>query len=169
MSVSITFSADQGGSSISSVNHNNIDNGAQGATQNIFIRHDGDNEITSCTLYIQAYTGSYVGGASAADDYNELIAWGDAWSEAGDGGFEMNQNTKNGSISWQVHKTGQGTASVPIALSRNTIVGAGGAGDAGTIDSGEDAHVQLRVNIPAGEDTAGIRQFDQVLGFTFTS
>lgn len=169
MSVSITFSINQGGSSISDLNHDNIDNGAQGATQHVYIRHDGDNEITSCTLYMQAYTGSYVGGASAADDYNELIAWGDAWAAAGDGGFEINQDLVGGfqDSNWVVHKTGQGTSAVPIPLDGDCIVG--GPGTDGEIGSGEDAHVQLRVNIPAGEDTAGIRQFDQVFGFTFTS
>ena len=169
MSVPITFSASQDGVPISSVNHENIDNGDQGATQNIFINHTGDNEITSCTFYIQAYTGSYVGGASAADDYNELIAWGDAWAAAGDGGFEINQDLAGGFLdpTWTVHKTGQGTSAVPIPLDGDCIVG--GPGTNGEIGSGEDAHVQLRVNIPAGEDIAGIRQFETVFSYTYTS
>jgi hypothetical protein len=40
----------------------------------------------------------------------------------------------------------------------------------GTIPNGvNNATFQMRIKVPTDEDTAGIRQFDQVMKYTFTS
>jgi len=166
MTVNITWSENAGGSAITSVSWGNIQNGDEATAKDVYFWHDGTEKITNCQLYIQPFSGTYNGSASAQDDYNELIAWGDG---ASDEGFLLNQNTENGSSSYQTHNSSQGTASAPFTLSRNAVIGAGGAGTAGELDAGETAHIQVKIKVPSGEDTAGTRQFDQCLKYTYTS
>jgi hypothetical protein len=159
----------QGAEITSDLSWGNISNGSSSDDQ-LYIRHNGTAKITACEFYIQAYTGSYTGGASASDDYTELIAWGDGDDAEG---FLIDQNTENGAEDFQTHKTSQGTSTTAFSLSRNTIIGAGGAGTEGEIEGSvvgaEEAHIQARIAVPAAEDTAGTRQFDQCLSYTYTS
>jgi len=164
MVVSITWSLSSGGAAASSPqNHGTVGNGDTGSALDLYIRHDGSNEITGVGFYIRAYSGgSYDGDGTPADDYNELIAWGDAWVTAGDGGIEIAQNAS--SPTWVVHKTGQGTVAVPIGITTDS-----GVSSDDEIDAGEEAHVKVRIGVPTAEDTAGTRYLDHCLAFTYTS
>ena len=162
MTVSITWASAPAGGAITPPNDlGDIGNGSN-ATDDIYIRHNGANKITACGFFIQAYSGSYTGGATAAADYSELLEWG---GRAGPtppvGGFYIDQDPGGPLTEYKVHKTGQGTVTVPITLS---------CGSVGTeIQAAEEVHIKVKVAVPSDEDTAGTRQFDQVLKFTYTS
>jgi hypothetical protein len=164
MVVSVTWSLSSGGAAISSPqDHGTVANGSVGSSLDLYISHDGTNKITGVGFYIRAYSGGgYDGVGSPADDYNELITWGNAWATAGDGGFEIAQNAA--SPSWAVHKTGSGTVSSPIGITTDA-----GVSSDDEIGSGEEAHIKVRVGVPSSESTAGKRMFDQCLAFTYTS
>lgn len=165
MVVSITWSASQSGSAISSpLNWGNINVGAN-STGDIFISHNGTEKIYDCSFYIAAYSGSYVGGADPATDLAELQAWGDA----GDG-FAINQDLTGGfgTGTWVTHTTSAGTVSVPIMLDKDSQISGPGSAD-GEIAVSVKHHVKLRITVPSSEDTAGTRMFDQVFKFTYTS
>ncbi len=160
MTVSITWASTPAGGAITPPNDlGDIGNG-KNATDDIYIRHNGANKITACGFFIQAYSGSYTGGATAAADYSELLEWG---GRAGPtppvGGFYIAQDSPT--WTYAVHKTGQGTVTVPIALSCGSV--------AAEIQNTEEVHIKIKVAVPSDEDTAGTRQFDQVLKFTYTS
>ncbi len=173
MVVAITWSASQGGSAITPpLSWGSIGNGANSIDE-LFITHDGLEKITSCGYYIQAYTGSYTGTFDAATDYAELLAWG-----AGDPaeGFLINQThlAAGGGPpgTYVTHKTGQGTAAVPIELNKFTIVGGASLDDGeieGITTGIEESHIKVKIAVPAAESSAGTRQFDQCIAFTYTS
>jgi len=166
MVVSITWSeTSRGAASSAPLDWGNIGNG-ENSTDDLYIRHDGSEKIYDCVFYIQAYTGSYTGGASAAADYSELIGWGDGDDTEG---FLINQTHLTASPGTYVtHKTGQGTAAAPITLLDDIIIDGPGAAD-GEIASGEEGHIKVKIAVPSGENVAGTRQFDQVLKYTYTS
>jgi len=164
MVVSITWATETEGIAQTLLDLGVIENG-NNTTDDIFIRHDGVEDITDCAFYIRAYSGEYVGDASAADDYNELLAWG-AQTGGNVGGFYINQNTHVGETNWQVHKVTQGTVALPITLSGNSVEGGGADG---VIVAGTEHDIDIKLLVPANEDTAGIRMFDQCLRYTYTS
>lgn len=181
MSVNVIWSYTNGGDSISStIDHGNASNGDTTTGLELFLRHDGDNEITSVGLYIRDFSGTYSGDATASNDLSELLAWGDASTSSAFGGFQVNFDAVGSypTASWPlynsktpsngfVHRTGTGDSE----LNAVSIPTATGATTAGEIPSGNSPNVRfkVRIQVPTSEDTAGVRQFDQVVKFSFTS
>jgi len=181
MTVSIIFSTTNGGAAISSnVDHGNTSNGLTTSGQEIFVRHDGLSVITSCKLYIRAFSGTYSGDASANLDFLELLAWGDASTSSTFGGFQVNMNAVEAYVAgdWSsydiknrthgyVCRTGVGDSlGNGVLLTVNT-----GAAALGQIQTGASPNVRFktRVQVPTAEDTIGVRQWDQCLVFTYSS
>jgi hypothetical protein len=176
MVVSITWSASEGGTAIPEpLDHGNIANGTQSTAQDLFVRHDGTNPITSVGYYAQAFSGDYAGNggnASAAADFTELIGWGDNYLATDEGGFLINQNRAGAfpATDSEVHKTGTGdSASNAFTLQATSFTAASTGTTAGQLDSGDESQVNVYIAVPTTENTAGVRLFDQVLKFTFTS
>jgi len=178
--VDITWSLTNGGAALSTLSHGNVSNGQDTTAQEVFLRHNGSNSITSCGLYVREYSGTYTGGASASADLAEILGWGDQSTLAGFGGFHLNLNAVGGypSSDWPTYssksptngeavRTGVGD-SVGNAI---TITTATGATADGTIQAGASPNVrlQMRVRIPADEDTTGVRMWDTVLTYNYTS
>lgn len=184
--VQVTYSTTNGGSAISSdIDGGNAANGAELTAQTIYVRHDGDNSITSCKFFLAAINERYLGAATADGDLAELLGWGDGTTAAAFGGFFLNLNASGGfpSASWptladksvesglktvgDVCRTGVGdSASNGISL----ITNMGCTADE-TIQTGASPNVrfQCKVSIPSAEDTVGIRHVKLVLSYSYTS
>ena len=177
--VNIIFSTTTGGPAITTtVDHGNASNGETTTEVQLALRHDGVNEITDASLYIREYGGTYTGNATAAADFAELLAWGDASTEASFGGFMVHMEYLDGFASdWPVY-TNKSTSETYVC--RNGVADSienavlltarSGCSPAGTIAAGTpDVSFMCRVKVPTDEDTVGIRQWDQVVAFNFTS
>jgi len=174
MVVSITWSETAGGSAMTDPKDwGNIGNGSASTALELFVSHDGTNDITGCGLYIQPYSGTgYTGSAGTAADYNEIIAWGDTSTTtdgipdtAGlDGGFWINTTAGGPSGGWVVHNSSTGISGTAFGLGTDMNIAT-----ANTIASGEEATFAVKVIVPQYESTAGARFFDQVLEYTYTS
>lgn len=181
MSVGLVFSTTNGGTAIEdAIDHGDGSNGETLTAQTIYIRHTGTNDITGVKMYIQAFTGTYAGAFTAIDDLAELLAWGDAATSDGFGGFQVNMNATGSfpSTGWPtlaskhptygfVCYTGLGDNSsnaVTLAITSGLVT-------PGVIPAGSSPNVriQCRVAIPQDEDTVGIRMFDQTFLYTYTS
>lgn len=180
MSVSIIWSATNGGAALSSpVDHGSGGNGDTLATSTIYLRHDGDNPITDCGFYLAELTGTYSGGASKSADLAEVLGWGDGTTATTFGGLLLNMNATGGWATWPSYSSKSGsnynTFRTNVGDSQiNKITLAtemGLTGSAGVVQAGDSPNVRfrLRVQIPTAEDTVGIRQFDQRLRYTYTS
>lgn len=185
MAVSITWSATAGGTGITSVSHGTSVNGANTTAQQLFLRHDGLNPITACAFYFSQKSGSYTGSATAPGDFAELLAWADASAADDFGGIQINMDAEggfSGGATWgmsQSQKTSvdgfKFTARTGTADSNANAVVLSEKMSASMVSNGvipagvQDATFQVRVKVPTAEDTAGTRQFDQVLKFTYTS
>ena len=191
MSINIIFSLTEGGSPLTStVDHGNAANGDSTTAKTVFLRHDGASEITSVGLYLRQYSGTYSGTRSSAADFSEIIGWGDESASDDFGGFQVNYNATGlggggsfRSSSWPiysdksvsvsgstvgfVHRTGVGDSEGNAV----TLPVTTGASSAGVIPAGSSPGVrfQSRIVVPVNEDQIGIRQFDQILRFSFTS
>ena len=168
--VSITWAATSGGAAITPpLVWANIANGAS-AEDELFITHDGVEKITDCGFYIQAYTGGYTGTFAAATDYTEIIGWGD--DNAAEG-FLINQDLLGSwAAGYTTHKTGQGTAAVPITLDADSITDGATLSDGEVEGSGvgsQKSNIKVKIAVPGSEDAAGTRQFDQCISYTYTS
>lgn len=185
MAVSITWSATAGGTAITNVNHGNAANGAVTSAQQVYIRHDGTNPITGCSFYFGQKTGSYTGSFNAAADFTEIRAWGDGGTANAFGGVQVNMDAEggfSGGASWDMSESQKtSTDGYKFTMRTGTADVTGNSVDLsekmsasmsvdGTIPNGiTNVTFQIRIKIPTDEDTAGIRQFDQVLKFTYTS
>lgn len=183
MAVNIIWSLTNGGEPLTSVvDHGNSSNGASTADTTIFLRHDGDNEITDAALYVRQYSGTYSGSFTPSADISEMLSWADAVTESGFGGFLVNfnalgsfatgwplYNDKSPAAGGFVHRTGIGD-SEGNAVTIPTVAGAG-VSSAGVIATGltPDVSFAVRGQVPSDEDTIGVRQWDQVLRFSYTS
>lgn len=181
MAVNITWSLTNGGDAISStIDHGDKANGESSTTQQLFIRHDGLSNITEAGIYVRAFTGTYAGSFSAAADIAEVIGWGDETTEADFGGALLSFDgttwaTYNSKVTTNpaspglaaVHQTGIGDSSANAIL----IPTATGATALGEIQTGSNPNVKFsfKIQIPSNEDTVGIRMFEQVLNYTYTS
>lgn len=186
MAVNITWSLTEEGTSVTSLDHGSGSNGdlvanGGGAASGleIYVRHDGTNNITDAGFYIAPKTGTYGGGFNATDDYAELLAWGDGDNDDY-GGFEVNMNSSGvyPDSDWPVSGTKQPTYGsafytgvgdtvdnkVLLAITMGVSVPS-----EGVLTSGLDARFKCRVRIPPNEDTVGVREFDQKLRYTYTS
>lgn len=129
------------------------------SVQDLYIRHDYTNKITDVTLFFGQLSGTYDGNFDAATDWNELISWGD--SAATDGVF-LSQDA--GTTFTQL-KTG----SLDTQVNGQTLATSSGVSTLGEIAPTEEAHVQVKVAVPAGEDTGGTREFDFKVYYLYTS
>jgi hypothetical protein len=188
MAVNISWASNNSGSAISQpLSHGNVTNGNATTAQTIWVYHNGANSITNCAFYLAQYSGSYNGGASASADYSELLAWGDGAGASSFGGYWINADAADAfANSWPTLSNKTNTQGTAFAfrtgtgdLSGNAIttpaaMAGGGGGSAGTIPYhangyGGDYKFQAKVSVPSDEDTAGKRQFDLVLKYTYTS
>jgi hypothetical protein len=183
MVVDVTFSLTNGGAALTSdVSHGNCSNGQVLSAKEIFIRHSGSNPITGCGLYIRQYSDTYSGDASAALDIAEILGWGDVSTVSTFGGFQINMNATGSypAADWPTYlikttangygyvcKTGTADSEGNAVLLTTTT----GASAVGQIAAGGSPNVrfQCRIQTPTAEDTLGVRQFDQVLVYTYTS
>lgn len=183
--VSIIWSTTNGGPSLDEpLNHgNNSISNTLGPTT-IFIRHTGNNPITGCAFYMRTFAGTYSGDALPIDDFNELIGWGNAGLAADFGGFQINQNAVSAfpSISWPTlankttvdglgftFRTGVGnTVSNAVALKKESYSATGTDGQIPT-GTAPNVRIQARILVPTSETVPGVRQFESILKFTFTS
>ena len=169
MVVNVTFSRVSSGQAIadvlqganSGINHGNVANGKETYPEDIYIRHDGLNEITDCKFYFQEFTGVYDGGQSAALDFDELIAWGDADASKGflidvdhDGVYEYNL------------RTGQMDEVANAVALDDSSAGGTNPDDIGV---GGEGHIKLKVAVPSTENVAGVRLTDFLMAFSYTS
>lgn len=179
MTVSITFSATNGGSAITSLDNGSAAADSNTTEQEIFIRHDGANQISNCGFYLAAKSGTYGGDFSAAADLAEILEWGDATTEASFGGFLINMDATGGYTSWPTYtskggtsyntfRTGAGDSSTNKIL---LAVNMGLTGSVGTLQAGDEPNVRFkcRIDVPSDETVLGVRQFDQKLSFIYTS
>ena len=184
--VNITWSLSNGGAAISDyVDHGQVSNGNSSTAEEIFLNHDGAAVITGVALYIREFSGTYNGDATATADFAELIAWGDASTAATFGGIQINWDNANLSLlgaydsgNWptfaaktptygMVHATGVGDSDENAV----TLPLATGVTNAGQLDIGAAPNVafQMRVQVPSDEDTVGVRLWDQVIKYNYTS
>lgn len=180
MSISVTFSSTSGGLAISEpLSHGSKGAGNSTTAQTIFLRHDGNNPITNCKLYIKQKSGSYTGARTAAQDLALLLAWGDVSTEVGFGGLQFNFDAA-GSFpagSWGTYSdkdpSNGYTARTGVADSAANgllIPTAAGVSSPGVVVIGTTPGVsfQVRLKIPSGAGL-GIVQFDLGLSFDYVS
>lgn len=186
--VLIIWSTTNGGSSTSEpFDHGNNASSSITSGQTIFVRHTGTNQITNCALYMREFAGTtadgdtYSGDFSPIEDYNEVVSWGDAVTSSGFGGFQVNMNATGDfpDSSWPtlankttadgqgyVARTGTGiSAGTAVTLTPET-----GCSSSGVIPAGNsNVRFQARIQMPSSITTAGVRMFESVLSFTYTS
>lgn len=179
--VAITWSLTNGGTGLTDTqDHGNTSNGLTTTAIEFFVRHDGSNSITGCKLYIREYSGTYTGDATAAADIAEILSWGDASTSSTFGGFQINMDAVGGypSASWPTYisKTPTNgyvckTGTADSEGNAVTITTATGATASGTIQAGASPNVRFkcRIQVPTAEDTIGLRLFESVLVYTYTS
>jgi hypothetical protein len=180
MPVNIIWSLTAGGVAVTTtIDHGNCANGSNTTIKEIYLRHDGLNSITAAGLYIRQFSGTYVGSFTANADINEIIGWADAVTSAGFGGVHCNllATTSYPSSGWPLyddksptggfaHRTGVGDSEANAFLLPTST----DCGVAGVITSGETTvRFKMRIGIPADELIIGVRQFDQVLRYTYTT
>ena len=169
MVVSVIFSRISSGAAIndalqgddSGINHGNVANGAETYPEDIYIRHDGNNEITDCKFYCQQFTGDYDGAQTAALDFTEIKAWGDAGATDG---FLIDVN--HDSIYEYNLRTGQFDELANAVALDDSSAGGTNSDDIGV--SGE-AHIKLKIVVPASENVPGVRQLDFLMAYSYTS
>lgn len=178
--VNLTFSSTNGGPSISSLSHGNGSAGGTIAAQAVYIRHDGSNSITNCRIYIAQKSGSYTGGATAAQDYQEMLDWGDGSDAAHYGGLQLNFNNA-GSFpdgDWPVQSNKTPTKGDTVRTGRGDFLDtaiiipvAAGCPSTGVVPAGSAPGVafKCRFVIPPNETTLGNRQIDFKVRYTYTS
>lgn len=187
MSVAITWSLTQNGTAITSLDHGAGSNGqmvAQGgggsAGVEIWLRHNGANDITNAGFYIAPKSGTYSGSFSPSSDYQELLAWADAVTSPTFGGFHINMNKITSYVSgWSQYNDKQptggsafftGVGDLPAnKILLSTSMGASVTSAGVLAAAGTACAFKCRVEIPTSEDTVGVRQFDQKLRYTYTS
>lgn len=172
MSVNIIWSETSGGTAIASKDLSNINNGAESSELSIYLRHTGTNPITSVGLYIAAFSGTYSGAATAANDLAELLVWGNNSSSSSFGGVLVSfngstwptYNSKSPTDAF-VHRTGVGDNETNAVTLSATATG----GSAGIIAASASATFKMKVAVPSDEATTGVRQFEHVLAYSYTS
>lgn len=184
--VLVTYSSTNGGSAISSdIDGGSVGNGEVTTADTVYVRHDGDNSITSCKFYIAAINERYLGAATADGDLSEVLGWGDGATAAAFGGFFLNLDASGGfpAGSWPslanksvtsglktvgaACRTGVGdSASNGISLITNM-----GCSSDETIQTGTSPNVrfQCKASVPSAEDTVGLRHIKLVLSYSYTS
>lgn len=181
MPVSIIWSLTNGGAAISEpLDHGADSSGSILTSQEIFMRHDGTNQITAVGFGLGVLIGTYGGDATKEADLAEMFSWGNGATAAVFGGVQLNMDAigayagnwptfddKFGST-YNVFRAGTGDAIETRIL---LPVNMGLTGVAGTIQAGASPNVRFkaRIEIPADEGTTGVRQFAQGIVYTYTS
>ncbi len=138
----------------------------------LYLSHDGAAKISNCKFYILPYSaGVYLGAGTAQDDYELVLGWGDDSQPATSGGglyISMDHAGGFPTNSYQVFYTGSGsTLATAIQLSANAI--STGAAVAGEIPPLGEAHIRLRLDVPAGYIGTGRGYVDTLMYYTSTS
>lgn len=178
MSVTLTWSQDNGGGAISSVYHGSGSASETLTEKLLFIRHNGISPITQCKFYLAPYAGI------PTTDYTEILGWGDAETAADFGGLLLNMNANGGFPShhwptyddkydgtgnkYNVFRTGVGDTSDNGILLPVTM---GLIGSAGVLQAGDAPNVSFKckIQIPSTVSVTGTRRFDHRLKFSYTS
>lgn len=184
--MSIIFSLTNGGAQIETLlDHGNASNGSSSTAIEVFIRHDYSNPITNVGLYLRQVSSTYSGSFTSAADLAEILSWGDGADANAFGGLQCNFDAvgsyPEGSYpegSWPTYSTPAPTNGAVFKTGTGdtednaiTLPVATGAVSAGTIQAGSSPNVRFKVqtSVPADEDTVGIRQFEWVVRYNFTS
>jgi len=171
------------------VDFGTVPNNGYSLTQNLHIRHNGDNEITELAIYIQPYYGMYGGAFTASDDYNKIIALGD--DSTGDYGlhFDEDYNAVSPFDTFYTFKTGSGVSFEtrrtipssafyyrdPVTAEKSDptapIAGHLGSDDdtQKAQDLGNRVQCRMRVGLPQTEIEGGIRQWSTIFSYIYTS
>lgn len=176
----ITWSATNGGVVIEEVDHGSGAAGSSLTASTIHIRHNGENDIRNCKIFLGEKSDTYTGDATATQDMTELLAWGDAMVAASFGGIQLNFDAEGGfpESAWgtvtnkdptngKTVRTGTGD-SATNGLILPVVTGCSTAGQVPTGDA-PNVRFQVRAKIPTSESVLGERQFDLKLRYTFTS
>lgn len=166
-----------------------VANDAVSATQELYLRHSGVNKITSCAYYVQPFSGVYGGNYDASTDYSKILSLGD--TTPGNYGlmFDEDWNASPQFSSFFKIKTGFGDSfanrrnfPTTMQLYFNTgtsaksdptspVVGEVGPNNDGAtaIAIGNRSLLRFRLGLPSTEVDGGIRQYDTVVAYTYTS
>lgn len=163
-------------------------NGDYSPVQEIKIRHDGQAKIVGLSYYLQPYSGIYGGQFSPNSDYARLIELGDMYGNygihvdenysgapfggsffkirSGNGDNYLNRRTIPSSAMYHYNSITQQTT-LPSSPENGTV----GRDDNSTesLQLGNRANLRFRIAIPPTESDGGIRQFDIVFAYVFTS
>lgn len=160
MVVSITWAISSNGDSILDYNWGSISSGDVGECNEgnpLYLRHDGENPINNCGFYIRPVQEGYTGTNSPLDDYQELLNWGSQ-----DHGLLVSFDN----AVWTPHINGAGSeANFPISFTSDSII------------ANDEAHFWLKLDVPTTITVegapvsveAGIRQFDHMFRYSYTS
>lgn len=174
MTINITISETSAGYSIAdSIDLGDVDPSASTDFQDLFISHDATiNPITDCSLYLTRYTGSSYPGLDADADLVQILGWGSGLNTEGVM-ISMTPDTPTWTIGtefaagWESFYVGHGDVNTQIPLDGDSLVVT--PGDDGQIPVGDEAHIQLKVAIPASPGTAGAKGFGLVFSYSATS
>jgi hypothetical protein len=190
MAVNVYWASDNAGTAIvEPLDHGTVSPGNASTPQTVYIWHDGDYDLTSCAFYMAEYSATYSGTASAAADFAELLAWGDAASGTNWGGYCVNMNASGafstpypsfGTLSVSglsyCFSSGSGMGSESAeAIALPAEMDGDGGGEAGVVPAnppngyGTNYKFQSKIIVPSSETTGGIRQFDLVLSYRYTT
>jgi hypothetical protein len=182
MSVNITWEIDSVEGTL--VTHSPTSNGSSSTQKVITVKHDGNNQITSCRLWLTAVSSGYSGSASPATDLTEFIGWADQNSLNGFGGLQVNMDaagsfpvdkwpswTQKFGDDFSSFYTGRGNLAENGVLLHPNMNSNPPMPANGTIpaDCTTWPTFQTRIHVPQDENNAGTRQVEQRLRFTYTS
>ena len=174
MTVNIIFSETSAGDSMAETQEPDapVTPGNESDAWDLFIRSDAVNaDVTNCAWYITRFVSPNYLGDDADADLIEILGWGD-----GNDGFRINQVIPP---SWTIgddfdpadydsFRNGHGDIDNQIPLSEDAIIGTS-SGD-GVLPIGEEAHVQVRFEIPASVPSgSGYRGVSLVFAYSATS
>jgi len=182
VTVSIIWSETDDGSAISDpLDHGQKAAGQTTVEKTIWVRHDGDYSITNCKFWVGEYSASYSGGASAASDLAELIAWADDTDTDDFGGLMIHMDAAGSfASSWPavgskdpvntgLFRTGVGDSAANGIVLATEMSSAMSTDGTIPINASPNPSFKARIQVPTNEGTVGIRQFDMKLRFTYSS
>ena len=173
MTVNITTSGESGGDSLSdTVDLDEVTPGDDTDFQDVFISHDAIiAAITDCKLYVTRYAGSNYLGSDADQDYTDIMGWGDAET----GGIKLSMSPPPSwtvgtefPSGWHDIKNLYGDVNSQLPLPEEAVI-IGEAANPGEIPVGGEAHIQVKVAVPASPGSAGYKAFSLVFAYSATS
>lgn len=173
MTVLLTISESSGGFSMSDTTDlGDLNPGDESDFQDLFISHDATvNSITDCHFYITRYTGNSYPGVDPDADFTQILDWGIGGTEGvrmsmvPDGGWVIGSEFTTG---WQSFYPGNGDINSQIELDHQSLV-FGLTSNDGEIPVNDEAHIQLKVVVPAAPAGAGNKGFGLVVAYSATS